>query len=73
MEHNHPGERRRRDRMENAPACTKGQVLLLVRNKFIYSFWELYSVGNLIIEIFSSTVKCIRKCGGEWVKLLKNY
>ena len=33
----------------------------------MYSFCELYSVGDLIKQIFSSTVKCIRKCGGEWV------
>ena len=35
----------------------------------MYSFWELYSVGDLIKRIFSSTVKCIVKCGGEWVNL----
>ena len=36
---------------------------------FMCSFWELYSVDtrNLIKQIFSSTVKCIRRCGSEWI------
>ena len=29
-------------------------------------------MGDLIKLIFSSTVKCVRKCGGEWVKLVQS-
>ena len=36
-----------------------------IRNKFIYIFWELYSMGDWV---FFSTLKCVGKCGGEWVK-----
>ena len=35
MKHNHLRKRRRRDRMEHAPACTIGQVLLLVIYKYM--------------------------------------
>ena len=40
-------------------------VLWFIKNKFMYSFWELYSVGDSIKKIFSSTVKCVQKCSGE--------
>ena len=33
----------------------------------MYSFWELYSLSDLIKGTLSSAVKCIRKCGSEWV------
>ena len=35
------------------------------------SFWELYYVGDVIKRIFSSTAKCIGKCGGEWVNIVR--
>ena len=34
----------------------------------MYNFWKLYSMVDLIKWIFSCTVKCVEKCGGEWVK-----
>ena len=39
----------------------------------MYSFWRLYSMGDLIKWIFSNTVKCVRKCGDEWVKAVTTY
>ena len=34
----------------------------------MYSFWELYSVSDLLKQVFSSTVKCVGKCDSEWFK-----
>ena len=39
----------------------------------MYSFWELYSVIDLIKRIFCNTVKCVGKCGSECVKCFYLY
>ena len=45
-----PVRRRRRDRMEHAPACTIGQVLLLVYYKYsaIYIYKKTYQLFQVI-------------------------
>ena len=44
----------------------------LVYKEYVYGYvvfkTESYSVGDLIKQTFSSTMKCVGKCGGEWVK-----
>ena len=45
---------------------------LVYKEKVKVSFWRLYSMVDLIKYIFSSTVKCVGKCGGEWVNFSTN-